>query len=189
MILSAQLGCQQLSKRESSVQKNGLHYWSAKIEFINKLKNNRQSGLAKIYIQGEDHLRMDIMDPFGFVKIGSVVVNKNQAKVNFLKQTPYEGPVYDEMLSDMLKVNITVKDFFSLFTQNDFSKKNWKCDKSSSEAPHSCTHLDQEITISWSGSMKNVGALCTVNHSRADISLKVKDYRLIEEKRDSLFSL
>lgn len=166
---------------------DGVHYWSTQVDFYNKVKGKRQTGLAKVYMQLPDRFRMEIMDPFGFVKIGTVIINQGQAKVNFMKQPPYQGPVYEGMFKRMLKVDVSMRDFFSLFTQSNISENDWSCERNGEGVPLVCANQNENLMINWSGSMKEKGATCKVTHTRADIGLRVKNYRFYEESKDSLF--
>ena len=187
-MMTIQLGCQQLSKR-TDMNTNGVHYWSTQVDFYNKVKGKRQTGLAKVYMQSSDRFRMEILDPFGFIKIGTVVINDGQAKVNFMKQPPYQGPVYDGMFQKMLKVDVSMRDFFSLFTQSNISKKDWSCERNGKGVPLVCVSQNENLTIKWSGSMKEEGTTCKVTHTRADIALRVKSYKFYKESKGSLFDL
>jgi hypothetical protein len=171
------------------MDKDGVHYWSTQVDFYNKVNDKRVTGLAKVYMQGQDRFRMDVMDPFGFVKIGTVVVNQGQAKVNFMKQAPYEGPVYDGMFKQLLKADVSMRDFLSLFTQANISKNDWSCKNDSDGIPEICANEDENLLINWSGSMKEPGTNCKVTHPRADIALRVKGYKFFDQPKERLFLL
>ena len=167
----------------------GVHYWSVRVNFYNKIKKKRVIGLAKIYIQGVDRFRIEIMDSFGFVRIGTIIVNESQAKMNFVNQSPYEGPVYDGMFKKMLKANVSIRDFISLFTQSNISESEWSCKNNSEGVPVVCANTVEGLLIKWSGSMKERNVNCKVKHLRADMDLRVKSYKHYKEYKDSLFNL
>jgi len=181
--------CQQVAKKNDKAIGDGVHHWNTQIKFYHQIKKKQQNGIAKVYITEPDKLRVDMMDPFGFVKVGTVIVNGGEAKFNFIGQKPYEGPVYDGMLKSLLKIDVSVRDFFSLFTQNNFSKHKWSCDENSSGLPLECVDQSENILVKWSDSMKIPGTECKVIHPKASIDIRVKSYKYYEEPRASIFAL
>ena len=171
------------------MEAGGVHYWRTQVEFYNKVKKKRITGLAKVYMQGWDRLRMEIMGPFGFVKMGTFIVNQGQAKVNFMNQPPYEGPVYDRMFKQMLKVDVSMRDFSFIFTQSDILKNEWSCQNNKEGNFLMCSSAAKKLRIKWSGSMKEPGTNCKIGHPRANIAFKVKSYKFFDEPKDHLFSL
>ena len=168
---------------------DGIQYWNTQVDFFDKVKNKRVTGTAKVYMQGEEKFRMEVMDPFGFVKIGTVIINQGQAKVNFMNRKPYEGPVYDGMLQQMIKTNVSMRDFVSLFTQTNISEEEWACQSKDGRTLSECSNQREQLLIKWTGVMTNPGTSCRVTHPRANIALKVKSYKFYDEAKDKLFVL
>lgn len=168
---------------------NKIHHWNTKVKFHDKVKDRKVPGTAKIYLSEPDKFRMDVYEPFGFVRIGTIVVNGDQAKANFINEKPYEGPVTDEALKKIFKINVSIKDVMGIFTQKGFSPKTWNCSVSNQNTLSECQSSLNNASIEWTGPMTSSGNSCRVNHPKAELLFYVKSYEGLDTEKSSIFSL
>lgn len=171
------------------MSKNKVHHWNTRVKFNNKVKKRKVSGTAKVYLQEPDKFRMDVYEPFGFVKIGTIVVNGDQAKANFINENPYEGPVSDEALKKIFKLDVSIQDVMGLFMQKGFSNKKWNCSVSDQNALSECQSQLNGISIAWTGPMTSSGNTCRVEHPRAELLFSVKSFESLDKEKATVFSL
>ena len=171
------------------MSKNKIHHWNSRVKFHDKVKDRKIPGTAKIYLSEPDKFRMDVYEPFGFVRIGTIVVNGDLAKANFINEKPYEGPVTDEALKKIFKMNVSIKDVMGIFTQKGFKANTWDCDVSDQNTLSECQSSLNGVSISWTGPMTSSGNSCRVNHPRAEILFSIKSYEALDKDKGSVFSL
>ena len=171
------------------MSKNKIHHWNSRVKFHDKVKDRKIPGTAKIYLLEPDKFRMDVYEPFGFVRIGTIVVNGDLAKANFINEKPYEGPATDEALKKIFKMNVSIKDVMGIFTQKGFSPKTWNCDVSEQNTLAECQSSLNGVSISWTGPMTSSGNSCRVNHPRAELLFSIKSYETLDKVKGSVFSL
>lgn len=167
-----------------------LHSWVLGTKFFDKTKNKTYPGKTKVYIMGEDKMRMSIFDPFGFVTVGGLIINGDQMSLNTIDGKDYKGPINDQKVKDLLRVDINPKDLLSLFLQSGFEDKHWNCavDEKGLALRECISHL-HKIKIQWSGLMTQKGTAILLDHDRAKLNFKVKAYKSYEQGDTSIFDL
>lgn len=167
-----------------------LHSWTLGTKFKNKEKNNTLPGKTKVYILGEEFLRMDVYDPFGLMSVGKLILNKGNMSLETLNGVSYKGPATKEKIKALLKVEVSPKDLFSLFSQSGFKGQRWSCAMAdNSNKFQSCKSDYFGISILWSGSMTQRGTELLLQHRKADLKFKVKAYKQLSETNERIFEL
>ncbi len=167
-----------------------LHGWVLSTKYEDRKRNKKYPGKTKVYILGEDKLRMDAFDPFGLVAIGTLIINGDKMSLNLIHGKDYKGLIDSDRLKDFFKVDINSKDLFSLFTQLGFKDKHWNCavDKTGLVLKKCSSDL-HKISVSWSGLMTQRGTQILLEHTKAKMTFKVKSYKFYSDYDEGLFRL
>lgn len=184
--------CQQFAKnfQTRGDSKVVLHSWVLGTKYFDKRKNKMYPGKTKVYIVDGDKIRMDIFDPFGFVTVGTLIVNGNFMSLKTIEGANYKGPTDGEKIKELLKVDVNREDLFSLFTQSGFVDKHWSCAvDESGKVLKECISGLHGLNINWSGLMTQKGTEVFLDHERVQLTFKVKSYRSYESDGERLFKL
>lgn len=185
-------GCQHFTEnfktRESGQLK--MHAWVLGTKFKNREKNNTIPGKTKVYILGDKYLRMDVYDPFGLVSMGRLILNHDQMSLETINGVSYKGPATKEQIRSFLKVEVSPKDLFALFTQDGFEDEHWSCaiDEGFNKLKQ-CQSSYYQIAVAWSGSTTQKGTQILLKHPKADLKFKVKSYKELSDPKKSIFEL
>ncbi len=167
-----------------------LHGWVLGTKYFDKKREKNYPGKTKVYIYGEDKLRMDIFDPFGFVTVGTLIINGDQMSLDMIQGEGYKGPIDSDKVRKLLKVDVNPKDLFSLFTQTGFEDKHWSCAVDEKGlALKECMSGAHQMNVRWSGQMTQKGTEVSLDHVRAKLLFKVKSYKSYPDYDERLFKL
>ncbi len=184
--------CQQFAKKFQTRDGSTviLHSWVLGTKYFDKKKNKTYPGKTKVYILGEDKIRMDVFDPFGFVTVGTLIINGENMSLSTMNGADYKGPIKGEKVKELLKVDVNPKDLYSVFTQSGFSDKHWNCAvDESGKVFEECRSELHKMKINWTGRMTQKGTEVFLDHERMQLKFKVKSYKPYKSDGGSLFSL
>jgi len=167
-----------------------MHAWVLGTKFKNKSKNSTLPGKTKVYLLGDDKLRMDVYDPFGLVSMGQLVLNGDFMSLKTINGISYKGPASKEKIEQILKVSVSHKDLFALFTQVGIDDSKWSCAVAGEYNKYSsCKSFEYQTDIVWTGSMTQKNTQMILSHPKAELAFKVKSYGTVSEPKESVFKL
>ncbi len=167
-----------------------LHSWVLSTNYQDKKKDKKYPGKTKVYILGKDKFRMDVFDPFGFLRVGTLIINKDRMSLDLIYGEDYKGPINSDRVKTLLKVDINPKDLFSLFTQSGFKDKHWSCAvNETGSAFKECISDLHKISVFWFGLMTQNGTKVLLKHAKAKMTFKVKSYKAYYDYDENLFKL
>ena len=167
-----------------------MHAWVLGTKFKNKQRGSSLPGKTKVYLLGDDKLRMDVYDPFGLVSMGQLILNGSNMSLETINGVSYKGPASKERIKELLKIEVSSKDLFALFTQTGLDQRKWSCSIAGEFNKYSfCKSPVYQTEITWSGSMTQKNTEMVLDHSRAELVFRVKSYDRVSEPNERVFKL
>lgn len=159
-------------------------------KFKNKQRNSSLPGKTKVYLLGNNKLRMDVYDPFGLVSMGQLILNGDYMSLDTINGISYKGPATKERIKQLLKIEVSAQDLFALFTQSGLDDKKWSCSVAGEHNKYSqCKSSVYQTDIIWTGSMTQKNTQMILNHARAELTFRVKSYNRVSEANERIFKL
>lgn len=167
-----------------------MHAWVLGTKFKNKQRDSSLPGKTKVYLFGDDKLRMDVYDPFGLVSMGQLILNGNMMSLETINGISYKGPATKQHIKQLLKIEVSPRDLFALFKQSGLDQKAWSCSVAGDYNKYSyCKSPAYQTEISWTGSMTQKNTQMVLDHARAELVFRVKSYNQVSEPNERVFKL
>lgn len=166
-----------------------LHTWVLGTKFTNKKNEKKYPGKTKVYIQGEDRIRMEVFDPFGFINVGYLIIDGDKMRVKGINGENYSGRVDDDQIHKLLKIKVDPKDLIAVFMQDGFNQNHWECSVNSQNITSECNSPYYQVNVKWSGLMSEKGTEVNLDHTRAHILFQVKTYKPLVEYDKDIFKI
>jgi len=167
-----------------------MHAWVLGTKFKNKQRNSTLPGKTKVYLMGEDKLRMDVYDPFGLVSMGQLILNGDYMSLDTINGLSYKGPASKEKIKELLKIEVSAADLFALFAQQGLDESRWSCSVAGDYNKYQkCQSHVYQTEIQWTGSMTQKNTQMILDHTKATLIFRVKSYNAVSEPNEGVFKL
>lgn len=166
-----------------------LLYWTLATKYTDKKRDKTYPGKTKVFTLGADKIRMEVSDPFGFVNIGLLKINRDQMYLKLINGSEYKGLLQEEKIKKFLKIDINPKDLVSIFTQKGFEDEHWNCAVGDNNLLRECFSESQNIKIVWTGNMSQVGTEVILSHPLSRLIFRVRGFRSSDQVQEELFEI